>query len=337
MTSRLVLVGMVAALGISIPTWPEIQGCMLSIHSWTAARLADLDASTSRYEDPPIAVLPLHPRARRSFELIEPDHHVSVVADELNRLAEGLELPAGIGPFCPQGVSVVRQPSPILRSCRDSAVVPTLDLVQCEQIRGLLEESRPSKAELNRIASRTASQPSISDAPVAACPSPPATREPPAPGVDSPPVESDGIKVAIVEMDPVSSLDDASTAVGIELGRFAEGIDLGSERAGPRGDERLAFTPIDVAASAQPSLADEINRAADGSIVASTAVTGKFHQPAPRSGRPLLIPVAITSPRRHAPIGPLSEVARAMRLTRAAAHAWMTVMAGPTSVRISAR
>ena len=48
MISRLVLVGVVGALGISVPTWPEVQEWMGAAHSWTAYQLAVWDASCAQ-------------------------------------------------------------------------------------------------------------------------------------------------------------------------------------------------------------------------------------------------------------------------------------------------
>ncbi len=43
MISRLVLVSMVAALGLSVPSWPEFERGFNSFRSWTTAHLAEWD------------------------------------------------------------------------------------------------------------------------------------------------------------------------------------------------------------------------------------------------------------------------------------------------------
>ena len=94
MLSRLVLVGMVAALGITVPTWPEIRGWMSAVHSWTACRLEEWDASASSDADP-VVPPPLVHRPRPVFTPIEPDETASAVADALNRVSDGRDLRPG--------------------------------------------------------------------------------------------------------------------------------------------------------------------------------------------------------------------------------------------------
>jgi hypothetical protein len=59
MFSRLVLVGMVAALGITVPTRLEILGWIKAAHSWTASRLSDWDSA--RPSDDGVIVAPVLP------------------------------------------------------------------------------------------------------------------------------------------------------------------------------------------------------------------------------------------------------------------------------------
>ena len=51
MISRLVLVGMVAALGISLPSWPECESWFHSAREWASAQLADWDTWRPRETD----------------------------------------------------------------------------------------------------------------------------------------------------------------------------------------------------------------------------------------------------------------------------------------------
>src|SRR5262245_19091116 len=51
MISRLVLVGMVAALGISLPSWPECESGFTGAREWASAQLADWDTWRPREAD----------------------------------------------------------------------------------------------------------------------------------------------------------------------------------------------------------------------------------------------------------------------------------------------
>jgi hypothetical protein len=112
MISRLVLVGVVGALGISVPTWPEVREWMGAAHSWTASQLAAWDAC-SRSEVDSITMVPtprplpvgtgrdaggdLRPSERLAtkFEPIVIDERVWDLADALNQKAEGLVIAWG--------------------------------------------------------------------------------------------------------------------------------------------------------------------------------------------------------------------------------------------------
>ncbi len=124
MFSRLVLVGMVAALGITVPTRLEILGWIKAAHSWTASRLADWDSARPSDDGVIVApVLPWTPIERKpdavtplptgilvalsgggtaaeslgyrpgpSLEPIVADDRASGLAHERNRRAEGLDI-----------------------------------------------------------------------------------------------------------------------------------------------------------------------------------------------------------------------------------------------------
>lgn len=92
MISRFVLVGLVATLGISIPNLSELVSCIGALHEWTANGLASLDAPGHRDARPDF--LPWTPEtARRFHDLIEPSLAIVGIADELNRLSDGVEVP----------------------------------------------------------------------------------------------------------------------------------------------------------------------------------------------------------------------------------------------------
>lgn len=92
MISRFVLVGLVAALGISIPTRSELASCVTALHEWTATGLAALDASGHRPLRP-VLLAWVPERQRPVYAPIEPATSVVGIADELNRMADGVEVP----------------------------------------------------------------------------------------------------------------------------------------------------------------------------------------------------------------------------------------------------
>ena len=142
MISRLVLVGVVGALGISVPTWPEVREWMGAAHSWTACQLAAWDAC-SRSEADSIMMVPT-PRPvpvesgrdagselRRSdppsptFDPIAVDESEWELVFELNRKAEGLDMASGalIAPGRPSDGTVKRSDDARQRDDLSPAVV----------------------------------------------------------------------------------------------------------------------------------------------------------------------------------------------------------------------
>ena len=108
MISRMILVGLVAVLGVSLPSRSESGDWLTSAHAWAIAQLAEWDAYTpgeelslivpevpdsSPREAPQAATRPNTP-ASVAFEPIPvgDDLH-NGLADELNRMAEGLDIP----------------------------------------------------------------------------------------------------------------------------------------------------------------------------------------------------------------------------------------------------
>jgi hypothetical protein len=78
MVSRLLLVGMVATLGVTLPSRSECEGWFSSVQSWASAQLADWDAWQPREGDPcPVAETPI----RITFEAIPQPSDPRVIAD----------------------------------------------------------------------------------------------------------------------------------------------------------------------------------------------------------------------------------------------------------------
>ena len=127
MFTRLVLVSMVAALGITVPTRTDILGWVKAAHSWTASQLAEWDTRANTEADafPSAPVFPSAPAERTAaaevsaqpapivaegsgrtrletvhgsrgptLEEIFVEECTIGLAEKLNRLAEGLRLAA---------------------------------------------------------------------------------------------------------------------------------------------------------------------------------------------------------------------------------------------------
>lgn len=337
MMSRLVLVGMVAALGITVPTWPEIHGCMRSAHVWMAARLADLDASRSPSEDPPI-IPPPPIRRTRSITPIDPDIRILTVADELNRAAQGLDLPAGVMVVRHRPTVEADTTPASMRQCRDSAVVPTPDILECARIRDVLETVERSSEEGGTAESPVASQRSKVPATVACVFSASATRlTAPSPASSHVLRGTVTLTVSKPRMEPIEPADDGATDVAGVLNRSAEGMDLAPENPKPVGAPAPAFTPIDPDACIQASIADELNQADEGLAIAHTSPIGEATREPASTSAPIAVAPPATVADRAAPPGPAPEFAQAMRLTREAFRAWMKVVANPAIVQVSAR
>src|SRR5581483_7823241 len=103
MISRMILVGLVAVLGVSLPSRSESDGWLSSAHDWVIAQLADWDTYTPGEDgciSMPEVSAPLPRNAARkaggadvkapaAFEVIPvADDRANRLADELNRLSE---------------------------------------------------------------------------------------------------------------------------------------------------------------------------------------------------------------------------------------------------------
>ena len=91
MISRFVLVGLVATLGLSIPTRNELVSCVGVLHEWMANGLASLDTSGHRTSSSLFRDWTPEP-PRRSYTPIEPTLTIVGIADELNRISDGIEV-----------------------------------------------------------------------------------------------------------------------------------------------------------------------------------------------------------------------------------------------------
>jgi hypothetical protein len=333
MMTRLVLVGMVAALGITAPTWGQIQGWMGALHCWTASRLERWDTSRSHEADFVVAVSPVR-RPRPAFEPIEPDDKVSKVADELNRTSDGLDLRPESAHASRSRVMAGTETPSAGRHRRASRREFGLDWREFEWMaewRGNVEppiaDARPDEMPAAGRRSKA-----MLDPPIACVFTASATMVTPAHSVAASGVETRERPPMIwPKADLARVLATAESRLALERSRLAERIErLLPDRpavhpAGP------AFEPIDPAMCVCTSLADELNADSDSNTIARARL-GEADGHARESG-------STGTPVRPSAGGsrPSPEVAQAMRLTRDAVHAWVKVMSGPTAIQVSAR
>ena len=275
---------------------------------------------------------------RPVFEPIIADEHATGVADELNRAAEGLDIQ-------PQPVIVRRRPNEpeakarVMRSRIELSAVSALDTIEVQLMAALLcaadgsdGEGRSAEAALTVRRSKPGIPPAVctftpgSASAHAAHPSiaaPVATEPSPA-----------GFPRKPYRIEPVL---DAGHDIAWELNRFAEGTEVSSPTSVVLTPSRAAFDPIAPEVHSATSLADELNRASEGLIIAAAA-PDRIPPPSPESAARRDPPPRIPAlPERASPPEPPSDVARALRLTSEAVHAWMNVVTGPSLPHLSAR
>ena len=131
-----------------------------------------------------------------------------------------------------------------------------------------------------------------------------------------------------------SALDDAVRGLAQKLNQFAEGIEGPGSGASRAESTRRPFVPIDPGPDLESGLAHELNRASDGLTIVQAAVVS---DDSPKTGSPGQTSGASAEGEGGTAPVPPSDVGLALRLTREAARAWMNVLSGPPSVRMSAR
>jgi hypothetical protein len=334
MMTRLVLVGIVAALGISVPTRPEVQGWVMAAHSWTAHQLADWDTGGRRTMSG--IILPPFVEAVRTFEPIAVDDRAPGLADELNRFGESEVIVSGPAPAGRTRADDGHTPASAETAPIEFSTVPLTVVPETKWL-----------AELWLDAERSRSATGSAEAPVAGrrvkakipaecvfTPSVPAS----SPAEPSPAFESRSLAVAVVPLSAlIEPLAEAEPDIAGDLNRFGEGFDVAPPTATPTAMMKSRFEPIDPAAAVDTGLAYELERVSDGAALAwSEADETGDPEPelAPRPVPP--DPPAIVG-EPPAPPAPSPEVTHAIRLTGHAVHAWMRILAGPAGVRVSVR
>jgi hypothetical protein len=322
MLSRLVLVGMVTALGITVPTWPEIRGWMGVVHTRTAYLLADRDHSTRPGSESAV-VTPWPARQSPLAGTIDPEDRSSIV-DALNRFGDGLHVTAEA--FVVRDRPGAHGPSGPSKSGRslDFRGTTGWDAGEREILAEFFEAAERSKAEeigaepgvMRR--SRRASVPRI---PCVFSASTGGARR----------KEEWATRPELIE-----PMLDSPAGVAETLNRFADGVENAPRAPIERAAIRRPFEPIDPVTPDRLDLADELNRSSDGCShsplttlrkESSKPMSGSDGNPLARASRPGASSSSSTSP----------ELATALALTRDAVHAWMRLLTGPAVVQVSAR
>ncbi len=345
MLPRIILVGLVSALGLSAPTRPEVIGCVKALHSWMAGQFAALDgcgrgedqqmalatvalADAGPYGSPTVREAPLvdrvpvpereHPKVAPpipSFTPIAVEEQVAGLAHDLNRQSEGLgirELPS-----TPRRL-------PIVRTTSTEQVVPSPRIARAFLEIAMIEEMLATSREESSASVVPVEAPVVSAKRRARWAeaglecilgSMMATQ----PGHGVPAVAT------TVPLKRILPVEEDGLSLAVQLNRFGEAVDpvRPAERVGPTAPAGIA-TIVPVAAS-DTGIAEELNRAAEGLGLARVGEIGD----AP-AGREVGVHRAPTG---RASVGggqaaaeETSGLGDALRLTREAARAWMNVL-----------
>ncbi len=364
MISRLVLVGVVGALGISVPTWPEVREWMGAVHSWTAWQLAAWDACSRREVDS-IAMVPtprplpaeiglaaatdaraIRPAPLPAFEPIVVDRArmgPGVRIESQGRRARhrfgrrGCEFGAEIAETRPSDAS--RKDSNEARRRDDLSRPLVADALELKLMAALVQAAESADAPAFPITTPVAEGRCRVPASPLACVftrSSSATR----------PAASDRAIASASSPGPAGttlpsvgrrSLNDTMPGTGPKLDCFAEPFDQPAPAVAVATSSRPAFDLIDPGTEPGAGLAEELNSASHGLAVELLAPILDHRdppEPSPRSA-PIAHPAA---PVREVPRPvPAPHVAQALRLTGEAVHAWMNVLTGPAIVQVSVR
>jgi hypothetical protein len=332
MISRMVLVGLVAVLGVSLPSRSEPGGWLTSAHDWVVAQLVEWDTYTPGEECcVTVTELPdLSPwgatltqgrantTASVTFEPIPAaDDRDNRIADELNRFGEGLDIPA---------TTTVTAESPT-----DFMAVPSSDSIE---LKLAVELCRIAKAAEHH---EKALSPAIPQADETGAD--PAIDELFASGSDVFARAEDDLVttgrpqpasiVTVPTFERIRPLVDFESDVAAELNRLADGIEIVLQETPPQPARPQAFEPIKVPTDLESGIAYELNRASEG-----------LEPPIPQvrdlgEARPW-IPASepTASPENNHKD---SRIGKALGLTRDAALAWMNVLTGMTPVMMTSQ
>lgn len=352
MISRLVLVGMVATLGISVPSWSELHRAMRAFHSWTASQLAEWDYSASKGRDE-ILMAPmlrdatvatvrgsgrLSPMPVRSFEPIPIEDRAADIALELNRRAEGLIVTpeeAGAGRRrrepAPPGTIARRQRTELIAE----PLPDTLELRLAFEMMQTAERSQegPAVAAVDRMEFPPRPEAAVSSRDA----TPARPTEPAIPAAN---------RVATTAASS-APIDGGPSEFAARLDRSTGGSDIWPDNvfADPIAENSTAHARVTSTDTlpdnvfAGPAASPTFEPIETRVEVAFDAATGRNRAPdRPADGGPASQRVEHSAP-APPPVEaePRGELGQAIRLTHDAIHAWMNVLTGPAVVHMSAR
>jgi hypothetical protein len=315
MMTRVFLVGMVAALGITVPTWPDVQGWVNAAHSWTAHQLANWDACPRRtgYD---VTVLPFAMATQR-FEPIVASDCALDPAEELNRFAEVVDVaPAPV---------VVRRDPQAEGTARKSGRAVSREFAASG---GVVTPEIACMAEWLLAVERPTSEVRATEAPLAMWRSRAIIAR--FECAFSPSLEARSRPLAIApRINPIDPVADTRPDVADGLNRFGERFEIAPPLPTAATAPTPRFEPIDPGTALDTGLAFELNLASDGMALAWHAADAP-HQ-VTTSACDMIAPGSADRP------SPPTDVAHAIRLTGEAVQAWMKIMTGPALVQVSVR
>lgn len=364
MLPRFILVGMVATLGVTVPTRPEVLGWVHAVHHWTTGLRAMMDggrpfASEPEPETGPVAAWPVGlpteasgyatasaeaPKAETSAAAPSPlpswtpilvEEQVSGLADELNRQSEGLDL--HVLPQDVRRATVAATRGRVKDSGPQRIVRAFLDRDLFDELVRIGRDESLDGPEVFAVdpAWRVRTVGLVLECTLGRVPASVTAPR----GIVTVPEEH---PVAPVRIEPIAPVKEEQLGLAVALNRFGEAVNPAQPAAWASAVLPLAavsgrIVPVEVADTGR---ADELNRAAEGLAQAAIGPAGDE-----QAGREVGVHRA---PAARAPIDvgqagaeETRGVGLALRLTGEAARAWMDVLrasgGGESAVRVSAR
>ena len=367
MISRLVLVGMVAALGLSIPSWSEFERGFNSFRSWTTAQLAEWDTwrpreddsitvpevpAPSRLETSPVVASPVvmgEPRNGQagvmgsSIVVRQPSRTdiafvpitaandlASGIADELIRMAEGLEIPPAMPVKAEARTHEASLDSRNPVTADDFTSAASSISVELRLALGLCRFAEASRDD------QTPPNPTDVDQETLQAGNPvddifdenPAGYEPAEEGLASDVRQQPITKAAEPSFELIEPSDEVTDQIATELNRLLDGMTVTPEVRATHPARRPRFEPIVLAENLDSGTAYELNRASEGLGIVPPKAGPAGQRESARTTRAESQPV---------PDPGDENLRRAVRMTRDAARAWMDVLTGPASDRMAFR
>ena len=321
MMSRLVLVGMVAVLGISLPSRSENGGWFASARMWMIAQLAEWDTYTPGEDEgfyvggspysPGRGVESVATRAAApaTFEPIPVNQDLGCgIADELNRMAEGLEIPTKL--------------AMIAESHPDFGPASLSDSIEMKLAVEFCRFAERSEADVS-LASRVSGEIESDDAVDEIFQEGMAVFAPSTEGLVSNIQAESPPEATQADADLIEPLVSCKLEIAEESERIDEPVEVRRVDAGMEPVRILTFEPIAVPEDLGSGVAYELNRAAEGLEIGPQEV---------RNLGDVRLRISAEAGRDDD-----RGIEKAVRLTRDAAFAWMNLFTGPAPVEITSR